>query len=105
MIINKHNIDTCSSLPIGSDVNGNLLKIRIDKLTIVSSFIEKEEKSETYKKLKKMRKRNHSKYYITHIQNKEDMPYRTALLIKEKIISLHCYCELTIHQLTETLAE
>lgn len=84
MIINKHNIDTCSSLPIGSDVNGNLLKIRIDKLTIVSSFIEKEEKSETYKKLKKMRKRNHSNYYITHIQNKEDMPYRTALLIKEK---------------------
>jgi len=83
MLLNKNNIDTCTSLQIGKDKNGNPLKIRIDKLTIVSSFINKEEKNKTYAKLKKMRQMKKSKYLIKHIKNKEEMPYRNALLIKE----------------------
>ncbi|NWC65506.1 hypothetical protein [Cedecea sp. P7760] len=84
MLLNKKNIDTCTSLPIGKDKNGNLLKIRIDKLTIVSSFINKEEKNKTYAKLKKIRQKIKSKYLIKYIKNKEEMPYKSALLIRER---------------------
>lgn len=84
MLLNKKNIDTCTSLKIGKDKNGNPLKIRIDKLTIVSGFINKEEKNKTYAKLKKIRQMKQSRYSITFIKNKEEMPYRSALLIKER---------------------
>ncbi|WP_233978480.1 replication initiation factor domain-containing protein [Pectobacterium versatile] len=84
MLLNKNNIDTCSSLQIGKDKNGNPLKIRIDKLTVVSHFIRKEEKKKVYVKLKKMRQIKQGRYSITYIKNKEEMPYRSALLIKER---------------------
>ncbi len=84
MLINKNNVDICSSLRIGNDGNDNSLKIRIDKLTIVSQFLKKEELKQTYSDLKKLRKRDNSKYLISYIKNKEEMPYRSALLIKEK---------------------
>ncbi|QIZ52924.1 hypothetical protein DWG24_20360 [Dickeya zeae] len=84
MLLNKKNIDTCSSLKIGKDKKGNPLKIRIDKLTIVSHFIRKEEKRKTYAKLKKIRQKKQNVYSITYIKNKEEMPYRSALLIKER---------------------
>lgn len=84
MLINKYNIDTCSSLSIGKDAQGNLLKIRVDKLTVVSCFIDKTEMKDVYSKLKRIRKKIHKRYSIEYIKNKEDMPYRTALLIKSK---------------------
>ena len=84
MLLNKYNIDTCSSLSIGNDAHGNLLKIRIDKLTIVSSFTDKFEMKYIYSKLKKIFNNRHKRYSIFYIKNKEDMPYRSAILIRSK---------------------
>lgn len=83
MLLHKYNIDTCSSLQIGKDKNDNPLKIRIDKLTIVSFFLDKVEKDTIYSNLRKIRKIGNKRYSTKYIKNKEDMPYRNALLIKK----------------------
>ncbi|EHD19598.1 MULTISPECIES: hypothetical protein [Brenneria] len=87
MLLNKYNIDFCSSMRIGKDNDRHSLKIRIDKLTVVSCFLNKTEKNKSYYKLNKMRNKNYKKYRVKHIKNKAGKPYRNALLImgiKEK---------------------
>lgn len=53
MLLHRSNIDICQSLNIGKDNDGHNLKIRIDKLTVVSDFLPEEDKREVYSKLKK----------------------------------------------------
>ncbi|MCI4002617.1 hypothetical protein MRO73_08625 [Dickeya dianthicola] len=81
MLLNKHNIDFCSSMRIGKDNFGHSLKMRIDGLAIVSCFLNKAEKKRVYSKLRKMRKVNYKKYRVRYIKNKKGKPYRNALLI------------------------
>ncbi|HDU4639578.1 TPA: hypothetical protein RFT53_000830 [Klebsiella aerogenes] len=83
MLLNKHNIDFCSSMIIGKDNVGHSLKMRIDGLTVVSCFLNKKERRRVYSKLIKMRRVNYKKYKVKYVKNKAGKPYRNALLIKE----------------------
>lgn len=84
MKLNKRNIDFCCSLDIGRNTRDQKLKMRADKLSVVSSFHNSEEKKITYKRLKKMRQKEFKKYRVQYIRNKEKKPYRKALLIRGK---------------------
>lgn len=61
-----------------------MLKMRVDKLSIVSCFENIEERKYTYTKLKKMRHNTFKKYRVQYIRNNDEKPYRKALLIREK---------------------
>ncbi|HHZ8371995.1 TPA: hypothetical protein ACWMLN_003080 [Enterobacter hormaechei] len=82
MIINKHNIDICDSLKIGSDIENNPLKIRIDKLTIVSNLPKEKHKGNLYSRLKIIRNSKESHYSIKFLKNKDETPFRYALLVR-----------------------
>ncbi|EPR3509695.1 hypothetical protein [Serratia marcescens] len=84
MKLNKRNIDFCCSLDIGRNTRDQKLKMRADKLSVVSSFHNSEERKITYKILKKMRKKEFKKYRVQYIRNKEKKTYRKALLIRRK---------------------
>lgn len=81
MLLHRKNIDLCHSLKLGKDKHGHALKIRIDKLTIVSDFSTTEEKEEVYNRLEEMRQGIHEKYRVKYIRNKEKKPYRKSLNI------------------------
>ncbi|MCA6952804.1 hypothetical protein [Pectobacterium polaris] len=84
MKLNKRNLDFCCSLDIGMNTRDQKLKMRADKLSIVSSFHNSEERKITYKKLKKMRQKVFKKYRVQYIRSEEKKPYRKALLIRGK---------------------
>ncbi|WP_405078603.1 hypothetical protein ACI51Z_20765 [Pectobacterium carotovorum] len=84
MLLNKRNIDFCCSIEIGMNTRDQKLKMRADKLSVVSSFYNSEERKITHTKLKKMRKNKFKKYRVQYIRNKEGKPYRKALLIRGK---------------------
>lgn len=81
MLLHRSNIDICQSLNIGNDNDGHNLRIRIDKLTLVSDFLPEEEKKEAYSKLEKMNQRSERKYRVEYIKNKKEKPYRKSLNI------------------------
>ena len=87
MLLHRKNIDLCRSLKLGKDKHGHALKIRIDKLTIVSYFSTIEEKEEVYNRFEEMRQGIHEKYRVKYIRNKEKKPYRKSLRNK-----LQLYC-------------
>lgn len=82
MLLHKRNVDFCDSLYIGQDDHGHDLKIRIDKLTVVSCFISKTEKKKTYFNLEIMRYKKYKKYRVQFVHSKSRKPYRRALLIR-----------------------
>ena len=84
MRLNKRNIDFCYSLNIGMNSRVQKLKMRADKLSVVSSFHNSEQRNITYNKLKKMRQKEFKKYRIQYIRGKAGKPYRKALLIRRK---------------------
>ncbi|KQN63271.1 hypothetical protein [Erwinia sp. Leaf53] len=84
MKLNKRNIEFCCSLDIGMNARNQMLKMRADKLSIVSCFENIEERKNTYTKLKKMRNNSFKKYRVQYIRNNDEKPYRKALLIREK---------------------
>lgn len=81
MLLHRKNIDLCRSLKLGKDKHGHALKIRIDKLTIVSDFSTPEEKEEAYNRLEEMRQGMYKKYRVKYFRNKEKKPYRKSLNI------------------------
>ncbi|WES68572.1 hypothetical protein [Superficieibacter sp. HKU1] len=81
MLLHRSNIEICPSLNIGRDKHDHYLRIRIDKLTVVSDFLTEEEKREVYIKLEKMNQRKEKKYRVEYIKNKKDKPYRKSLNI------------------------
>ncbi|EBJ0985237.1 hypothetical protein GR410_002809 [Salmonella enterica] len=81
MLLHRSNIDICQSLNIGNDNDGHNLRIRIDKLTVVSDFLPEEEKREAYSKLEEMNQRSERKYRVEYIKNKKEKPYRKSLNI------------------------
>lgn len=81
MLLHRKNIDLCRSLKLGKDKHGHALKIRIDKLTIVSDFSIPEEKEEVYNRLEEMRQGIYKKYRVKYFRNKEKKPYRKSLNI------------------------
>lgn len=84
MLLNKRNIDFCCSLDIGRNNKEKRLKMRTDKLTVVSRFDNSSERKKTYTKLKKMRQNKFKKYRVQYIRNIEGKPYRKALLVRGK---------------------
>ncbi|MGQ6052059.1 hypothetical protein ACUNHQ_21780 [Serratia sp. IR-2025] len=81
MLLHRKSIDLCRSLKLGKDKHGHALKIRIDKLTIVSYFSTTEEKEEVYNRLEEMRQGINERYRVKYIRNKEKKPYRKSLNI------------------------
>ncbi|EOC1310948.1 hypothetical protein ACI09E_004226, partial [Cronobacter dublinensis] len=69
---------------IGRDNENNPLKIRIDKLTIVSNFIKETNKRKLYSKLNNIRRSTESHYSVKYIRNKDETPFRYALLVRLK---------------------
>lgn len=84
MLLNIRNIDSCRSLDIGRNTRDQQLKMRTDKLSVVSCFENIEERKNTYTKLKKMRQKVFKKYRVQYIRNNDGKPYRKALLIRGK---------------------
>lgn len=85
MLLHRNNIDVCPSLSIGKDNHGHDLKIRIDKLTIVSDFLTQREKNEVYSSLEEMSQRGgNKKYRVEQTKNIQGKPYRKALKIRRK---------------------
>ncbi|HHH0823552.1 TPA: hypothetical protein ACPZPM_003863 [Yersinia enterocolitica] len=84
MLLNKRNIDFCCSLDIGRNNKEQQLKMRTDKLSVVSRFDNSSERKKTYNKLKKMRRNKFKQYRAQYIRNNEEKPYRKALLIRGK---------------------
>ncbi|WP_445335667.1 hypothetical protein ACSR9H_00365 [Citrobacter koseri] len=82
MKLNKRNIEFCCSLDIGMNTRGQKLKMRVDKLCVVSQFDENTEMKITYAKLKRMRFKEFKQYRVQYIRNKDGKPYRKALLIR-----------------------
>ncbi|CNL85147.1 hypothetical protein [Yersinia kristensenii] len=84
MLLNKRNMDFCCSLDIGRNNKEQRLKMRTDKLSVVSRFDNSIERKKTYTKLKKMRQNKFKQYRVQYIRNNEGKPYRKALLIRGK---------------------
>lgn len=84
MLVNKLNIDSCRSIDIGRNARDQKLKMRVDKLCVVSRFVRSAEKKAIYAKLEKMRQKEFKQYRVRYIRNKEGKPYRKALLIRGK---------------------
>lgn len=84
MKLNKRNIEFCCSLDIGMNTRDQKLKMRVDKLCVVSQFDKNTEMKITYAKLKRMRHKEFKQYRVQYILNKVGKPYRKALLIRGK---------------------
>lgn len=84
MKLNKRNVDFCCSIDIGRNTRDQKLKMRVDKLSVVSHFEKSGEMKITYAKLKRMRLKEFKQYRVQYIRNKEGKPYRKALLIRGK---------------------
>lgn len=84
MLLNKHNIDFCYSLDVGRNTKDQKLKMRTDKLSVVSRFNNGAEMKKTYAKLEIMNHDKTQKYRVNYIRAKEGKPYRKALLIRGK---------------------
>ncbi len=81
MLLHRKNIDLCRSLKLGKDKHGHDLKMRIDKLAIVSDFSTQEEKQKAYNKFEEIRQVFYKKYRVKYCRNKEEKPYRKSLNI------------------------
>ncbi len=90
MLLNMKNIETRLSISAGKSYHKHVLKIRIDKVTLVSSFSNKNEKVKIHTALRDSIKYQNIKYSITHTKLKEGHPYKKAINIfsKESIPSL-----------------
>ncbi|HCB1700416.1 TPA: hypothetical protein MYP69_005252, partial [Citrobacter freundii] len=84
MKLNKHNIEFCCSLDIGMSTRDQKLKIRVDKLSVVSQFDENIEMKKTYSNLETLNHDKKRKYRVSYIPTKERNPYHKALLIRGK---------------------
>ena len=84
MKLNKHNIEFCCSLDIGMNTRDQKLKIRVDKLSVVSQFDENIEMKKTYSNLETLKHDKKRKYRVSYIPTKERNPYHKALLIRGK---------------------
>lgn len=84
MKLNKHNIEFCCSLDIGMNTRDQKLKIRVDKLSVVSQFDENTEMKKTYSNLETLNHDKKRKYRVSYIPTKERNPYHKALLIRGK---------------------
>lgn len=84
MLLNKRNIEFCCSLDIGINTRHQQLKMRTDKLSIVSDFNNKSEMKKTYDKLESLNHDKKKKYRVTYIRTKEGHPYHKALMIRGK---------------------
>lgn len=84
MKLNKHNIEFCCSLDIGMNTRDQKLKIRVDKLSVVSQFDENIEMKKTYSNLETLNHDKKRKYRVSYIPTKERNPYHNALLIRGK---------------------
>ncbi|EGJ3414432.1 hypothetical protein IHC78_004374 [Salmonella enterica subsp. houtenae] len=84
MKLNKRNIEFCYSLDIGMNTREQKLKMRVDKLCVVSQFDKNTEMKITYAILKRMRHKEFKQYRVQYILNKVGKPYRKALLIRGK---------------------
>lgn len=85
MLLNKHNVELCSSLDIGYDCYGHKLKWRIDKLTSVSRYDDEREHAINYR-LGRIAKKSWKDYrvrldYVRCKAGEKVKPYRKALLI------------------------
>lgn len=85
MLLNIRNIDFCRSIDIGRNNRDQELKIRTDKLSVVSHFKNKSEMKKTYSKLETLNQDKKKKYRVTYTPTKERNPYHKALLIREKM--------------------
>ncbi|HGM4843417.1 TPA: hypothetical protein ACKQCQ_004127 [Serratia marcescens] len=90
MLLNIKNIETRPSINAGKSYREHKLKIRIDKVTLVSSFTNKKEKIKIHSALRNCNKSQNNKYVITHTKLKEGYPYKKAISIlsREKIPSM-----------------
>lgn len=84
MLLNKRNIDFCYSLDVGKTTKDKQLKMRTDKLCVVSRFDNDAEMNETYVSLESMNHAKSKKYRVQYIRTNEEKPYRKALLIRGK---------------------
>ncbi|WP_446030152.1 hypothetical protein [Lelliottia amnigena] len=85
MYINKKNIDFNISQKVGKDVEGRTIRMRIDKLTLVSNVESHHENNLIYEKLDYLSSRKYKKYRIQSIRGINGKPYRKAIIIRKKI--------------------
>jgi len=86
MLLNMKNIETRLSISAGKSYHKHVLKIRIDKVTLVSNFSKKNEKVKIHTALRDSIKSQSIKYTITHTKLKEGHPYKKAINIFSKEI-------------------
>lgn len=84
MQLNVKNIEFCNSQAIGKDIFNRELKIRIDKLTLVSDFSSISEKENAYSKLDRLPDEVCYKYNVRKAFPRKNKPYRKAIVIKGK---------------------
>jgi hypothetical protein len=84
MQLNIKNIEFCNSQKIGKDVFNRELKIRIDKLTLVSDFLSESKKENVYYKLDRLPDTAHYMYNVRRAFPRKNKPYRRAIIIKGK---------------------
>lgn len=90
MLLNIKNIETRPSINAGKSFHKHELKMRIDKVTLVSNFSDKNEKNKIHLELRNCNKSQDNIYTITHTKLKEGHPYKKAINIfsREKIPAL-----------------
>ncbi|MGI3109754.1 hypothetical protein ACRRRU_19775 [Dickeya fangzhongdai] len=84
MIINKKNIETNLSMKIGKDNHNHLLKMRIDKLTLVTSAISRKARTNIYRKLSILFVIRSKIYTIERKKLSFEHPYNKSLKITFK---------------------
>lgn len=82
MLLNKKNIEFCHSNRIGRDNKGQVTKMRIDKLSLVSNFENPQDEDLIYKKLDIMDKQKSKRYRVQIIRDIFGKPYIKAIVIK-----------------------
>ncbi|QHP56091.1 hypothetical protein EH203_21065 [Pectobacterium carotovorum subsp. carotovorum] len=84
LVINKNNVEYRKSIYIGRSKDGDIMKMRIDKLTIVGDIKDNENKNNFIDAIKKMKPNSKNFFTISNIFIKKKHPYRRSLIFRNK---------------------
>lgn len=82
--INKNNIEFRKSIYVGRCELGEKMKMRIDKLTLVSDMSSERENENFIKNIRKLKVDNNVFFTIHRIFTKKEHPYKNTIIIRKK---------------------
>lgn len=84
LLINKNNIEYRKSIYIGKSKDGDVMKMRIDKLTVVSDLNNRKNKNSFIDAIQNIKSDKENFFTINHVFIKKKHPYTRSLIFREK---------------------